>query len=73
VAAVRPRPLADPDRSAGDAAATERNPLAEVRRTTLAHANGDRMVLLVANADDDRAKAAARELGSNALASEQCF
>jgi predicted exporter len=43
--------------------ATERNPLAEVAAQRLAHANGDRVILLVANADDDRAKAAARELG----------
>lgn len=43
--------------------ATERNPLAEVAAQRLAHANGDRVILLVANADDERAKAAARELG----------
>ena len=41
--------------------ATERNPLAEVAAQRLAHANGDRVILLVANADDDRAKAAARK------------
>jgi predicted exporter len=45
--------------------ATERNPLAEVAAQRLAHANGDRVILLVANADDDRAKAAARELGQS--------
>ena len=44
--------------------ATERNPLAEVAAQRLAHANGDRVILLVANADDERAKAAARKLGS---------
>ena len=43
--------------------ATERNPLAEVAAQRLAHANGDRVVLVVANADDAQAKAAARELG----------
>ena len=43
--------------------ATERNPLAEVAAQRLAHANGDRVILLVTNADDTRAKAAARELG----------
>ena len=43
--------------------ATERNPLAEVAAQRLAHANGNRVILLVANADDLRAKAAARELG----------
>ncbi|QAU25301.1 hypothetical protein EO087_15970 [Dyella sp. M7H15-1] len=43
--------------------ATEQNPLAEVAAHRLAHANGDRVILLVANANDDRAKAAARELG----------
>lgn len=43
--------------------ATERNPLAEVAAQRLAHANGNRVSLLVANADDVRAKAAARELG----------
>lgn len=42
--------------------ATEQNPLAEAAVHRLAHANGDRMVLLVENADDDRAKAAARVL-----------
>ncbi|RDS84875.1 hypothetical protein DWU98_02660 [Dyella monticola] len=43
--------------------ATERNPLAEIAAQRLAHANGDRVILLVHNADDDHAKAAARELG----------
>lgn len=52
--------------------ATERNPLAEVAAQRLAHANGDRIILLVANADDDRAKAAARELGQ-ALAKNEVF
>jgi len=52
--------------------ATERNPLAEVAAQRLAHANGDRVILLVANADDDRAKAAARELG-RALAKDDVF
>jgi predicted exporter len=52
--------------------ATERNPLAEVAAQRLAHANGDRIILLVANADDDRAKAAARELGQ-ALAKDKVF
>ena len=42
--------------------ATEQNPLAETAVQRLAHANGDRMVLLVQNADDDSAKAAARVL-----------
>src|ERR1700756_5506507 len=36
--------------------ATERNPLAEVAAQRLAHANGDRVILLVANADDEQAK-----------------
>ncbi|GLQ46741.1 membrane protein [Dyella lipolytica] len=52
--------------------ATERNPLAEVAAQRLAHANGDRVILLVAHADDDRAKAAARELG-HALAQDSVF
>jgi predicted exporter len=52
--------------------ATERNPLAEVAAQRLAHANGDRVILLVANADDDRAKAAARELGQ-ALGKDHVF
>ncbi|GAB2584943.1 hypothetical protein ISP15_07995 [Dyella jejuensis] len=52
--------------------ATERNPLAEVAAQRLAHANGDRVVLLVSNADDGRAKAAARQLG-HALADNPVF
>jgi len=44
--------------------ATEQNPLAETAVQRLAHANGDRMVLLVENADDERAKAAARVLST---------
>ncbi|GFZ96507.1 MMPL family transporter [Dyella caseinilytica] len=52
--------------------ATERNPLAEVAAQRLAHANGDRVILLVANADDDRAKAAARQLGQ-ALTKDDVF
>ena len=52
--------------------ATERNPLAEVAAQRLAHANGDRVILLVANADDLRAKSAARELG-HALANDHVF
>ncbi|MBB6187027.1 MMPL family transporter [Rhodanobacter sp. MP7CTX1] len=51
---------------------TERNPLAEVAAQQLAHANGDRMVLLVENTDDDRAKAAARALGA-ALSKDHVF
>ena len=51
---------------------TERNPLAEIAAQQLAHANGDRMVLLVENTDDDRAKAAARALGA-ALARDHVF
>ena len=52
--------------------ATELNPLAEEATQRLAHANGDRMVLLVQNTDDDRAKAAARELGA-ALSKNKVF
>ncbi|MFC3650773.1 MMPL family transporter [Dyella humi] len=52
--------------------ATERNPLAEVAAQRLAHANGDRVILLVANADDEHAKAAAREFGQ-ALAKDDVF
>jgi predicted exporter len=52
--------------------ATERNPLAEVAAQRLAHANGDRVILLVANADGDHAKAAARELGQM-LAKDKVF
>ena len=51
---------------------TERNPLAEIAAQQLAHANGDRMVLLLENTDDDRAKAAARALGA-ALAKDHVF
>lgn len=42
---------------------TERNALAENAVERLARASGDRMILLVANADDEAAKDAARELG----------
>ncbi len=52
--------------------ATEQNPLAEAAVERLAHANGDRMVLLVENADDARAKDAARALGK-ALAAQPVF
>ncbi|WP_426664566.1 MMPL family transporter [Rhodanobacter aciditrophus] len=52
--------------------ATEQQPLAEAAVQRLAHANGDRIVLLVENADDDRAKAAARALGK-ALAPHKVF
>lgn len=52
--------------------ATEQNPLAETAVQRLAHANGDRMVLLVENADDDRAKAAARVL-SKRLGADPVF
>ena len=52
--------------------ATERNPLAEVAAQRLAHANGDRVILLVANADDVQAKAAARQLGQT-LAKDTVF
>ncbi|MBE1159932.1 MMPL family transporter [Dyella acidiphila] len=52
--------------------ATERNPLAEVAAQRLAHANGDRVILLVANKDDDRAQAAARALGQ-ALGKDPIF
>jgi predicted exporter len=52
--------------------ATEQNPLAETAVERLAHANGDRMVLLVENADDARAKAAARVL-SKRLAADPVF
>ncbi len=52
--------------------ATERHPLAEAAVDRLAHANGDRVVLLVAHADDATAKAAARELGT-ALAGDHAF
>lgn len=52
--------------------ATEQNPLAEAAVERLAHANGDRMVLLVENTDDARAKNAARALG-NTLAKSPAF
>ncbi|TAL72941.1 MAG: hypothetical protein EPN56_13960 [Rhodanobacter sp.] len=52
--------------------ATEQNPLAEAAVARLAHANGDRMVLVVASADDAHAKAAARALG-RALAAHKVF
>ncbi|MDF3981932.1 MMPL family transporter [Luteibacter sp. PPL201] len=42
---------------------TERNAVAEEAVGRLARASGDRMLLLVANADDNAAKDAARELG----------
>jgi predicted exporter len=51
---------------------TEQNPLAEIAAQQLAHANGDRLVLLVENADDDRAKDAARALGAE-LARDSVF
>jgi predicted exporter len=44
--------------------ATERNALAEDAVERLSRASGDRMILLVANKDDDAAKDAARELGA---------
>ena len=52
--------------------ATEHDPLAEVAAQRLAHANGDRVVLVVANADDAQAKAAARDLGQR-LAKNNVF
>jgi len=52
--------------------ATEQNPLAEAAVERLAHANGDRVVLLVENSDATRAKDAARTLGQ-ALARDQAF
>ncbi|WP_199096257.1 MMPL family transporter [Dyella sp. ASV21] len=52
--------------------ATERHPLAEAAVDRLAHANGDRVVMLVAHADDASAKDAARELG-RALARDAVF
>ena len=51
---------------------TEQNPLAEEAVARLAHANGDRVVLLVSNDDDARAKDAARALGK-ALATHAVF
>ena len=52
--------------------ATERQPLAEDAVERLAHASGDRMVLLVEHADDAVAKDAARELGRR-LAADRVF
>ena len=52
--------------------ATEQQPLAEAAVQRLAHANGDRIVLLVTNTDDERAKAAARALGK-ALSRHKVF
>ncbi|WP_445146510.1 MMPL family transporter [Dyella sp. Tek66A03] len=52
--------------------ATERHPLAEAAVERLAHANGDRVVLLVEHADDATAKDAARELGKR-LAADPAF
>ncbi|GAB3792557.1 MMPL family transporter [Dyella agri] len=52
--------------------ATEQSPLAEAAVERLAHANGDRVALLVADADDTRAKDAARALGK-ALATHKVF
>jgi len=52
--------------------ATEQQPQAEAAVQRLAHANGDRIALLVQNTDDDRAKAAARTLGE-ALARHKVF
>ncbi|HXO99538.1 MAG TPA: hypothetical protein VN813_03500, partial [Luteibacter sp.] len=45
--------------------ATERHVLAEDAVDRLAKASGDRLILLVANADDEAAKQAARELGAS--------
>ena len=45
--------------------ATERNPLAEQAVQRLAHANGDRMVLVLAGDDDAQTKRAARQLGTS--------
>ena len=45
--------------------ATERHPLAEAAVEQLTHANGDRIVLLVEDANDDIAKDAARTLGQS--------
>lgn len=44
---------------------TERHALAEAAVDRLAHANGDRMMLLLESADDDHAKAAARALSQS--------
>ncbi|WP_267223189.1 MMPL family transporter [Dyella silvae] len=51
---------------------TERHPLAEAAVERLAHANGDRMVLVVVDADDAKAKDAARALGK-ALTATNAF
>ncbi|QWT20810.1 MMPL family transporter [Bacillus sp. NP157] len=51
---------------------TERNALAEQAVERLGKASGDRMILLVANKDDDAAKDAARELGV-ALGKDKVF
>lgn len=52
--------------------ATEQNPLAEAAIARLAHANGDRVVLVVAATDDAHAMDAARALGK-ALARDAVF
>ncbi|KJV27756.1 MMPL family transporter [Luteibacter yeojuensis] len=52
--------------------ATERNALAEDAVERLSRASGDRMILLVANKDDDAAKDAARDLGA-ALGKDKVF
>lgn len=52
--------------------ATERHPLAEDAVERLAHASGDRMVLLLGHADDATAKDAARDLGRR-LAADPAF
>ncbi|MET0331584.1 MAG: hypothetical protein ABW154_09135 [Dyella sp.] len=44
---------------------TERHPLAEQAVQRLAHANGDRMVLVLVGDDDTQTKRAARQLGAN--------
>jgi predicted exporter len=51
---------------------TERHPLAEDAVDRLAKASGDRMILLVGNADDAAAKDAARQLG-DALGKDTVF
>ncbi|MGN6479282.1 MMPL family transporter [Luteibacter sp.] len=52
--------------------ATERNATAEDAVERLARASGDRMILLVANKDDEAAKDAARELGAG-LSKDKVF
>ncbi|KAF1008520.1 MAG: hypothetical protein GAK28_00941 [Luteibacter sp.] len=52
--------------------ATERNPLAEEAVERLTRASGDRMILLVADRDDEIAKTAAHELGT-ALGKDPAF